>query len=250
MPQPLYGGPEQAPRISAPDYSGAAEQAEQHRQAIEAIKKAQIPDIGRALPEPPPPPAQPPMGGWQEFRRDAPPSTNIEDRRGGVYAPDVPIKPVGTDKQWVESIGMLTTLVGGPLGFLGAAYRGLKFGAAGGIPNPLSPEPLAEQGGSGAPRQLQPIVYRRPELDQPSPAAQVADRWPDIDRSELYRGMQREMTHRVEGNAKLTVDVTAPPGTSVDATGDDFFTPTEINRQIAMERASSSTRRPGVYGPR
>jgi hypothetical protein len=70
-----------------------------------------------------------------------------------------------------------------------------------------------------------------------------------IDRAALYGSLRGEQTHRVEGNASLTVDVNAPPGTQVNADADDFFHPVTISRQMQMEPAGSTAYRRSVIGP-
>jgi hypothetical protein len=70
-----------------------------------------------------------------------------------------------------------------------------------------------------------------------------------VDRSPLYRAMQSEGSHKVEGTGKLTVDVNAPAGTTVEAESGGLFKELEMNRQMQMERAMSSARRPSIVGP-
>ena len=47
----------------------------------------------------------------------------------------------------------------------------------------------------------------------------------------------RAMTHRVEGTGKLSVDVSAPHGTSVQAEGGGLFKRTEMHRKLQMAPA-------------
>jgi hypothetical protein len=63
--------------------------------------------------------------------------------------------------------------------------------------------------------------------------------WGPIKRGELDRDMGREVSHKVEGTGKLTVDVNAPEGTKVAAEGDGLFKTVETNRQTQMAEASS-----------
>jgi len=76
------------------------------------------------------------------------------------------------------------------------------------------------------------------------PNASVDDNWllshappEELDRSSLYGAMGREITSRVEGTGKLTVDVTAPRGTQVGAEAGGLFKKLEINRQTQMADA-------------
>jgi hypothetical protein len=108
---------------------------------------------------------------------------------------------------------------------------------------PLPPEPGHEWLST-----IDPQTGRR-ALDQPSAAQEVGSRWPMLDRSPLYSAMQREMTHKIEAKGKMTVDVSAPSGTQVGADFDSLFTDLEINRQIQMEPAGTTARRPTIYGP-
>jgi len=66
---------------------------------------------------------------------------------------------------------------------------------------------------------------------------QYAQRAHGLDRSELDQTMAREVSHRVEGTGKLTVDVNAPAGTKVAAEGGGLFKQTEVNRQTQMTPA-------------
>ena len=95
---------------------------------------------------------------------------------------------------------------------------------------------------------IDPQTGRRP-LDQPTSAQEVGSRWPLIDRNPLYTALQREMTHKIEAKGRMTVDVSAPAGTQVGADFDNLFTDLEINRQIQMEPAGTTARRPTIYGP-
>jgi hypothetical protein len=73
---------------------------------------------------------------------------------------------------------------------------------------------------------------------------------PEIDRAALYQQARTEVVQKSEdGAASLTVDVNAPPGTSVSADADDRFHPVTINRQMQMEPAGSSAYRRSVIGP-
>jgi hypothetical protein len=59
--------------------------------------------------------------------------------------------------------------------------------------------------------------------------------------------MGREITSRVHGTGKLSVDVKAPAGTKVDASGQGLFSKVEMDRQTQMEPARSG---PPVGTPR
>jgi hypothetical protein len=54
----------------------------------------------------------------------------------------------------------------------------------------------------------------------------------------MDRDSAEEMTHRVEGTGKLTVDVNAPAGTKVAAEGGGLFKNVETNRQTQMQPAA------------
>jgi hypothetical protein len=58
------------------------------------------------------------------------------------------------------------------------------------------------------------------------------------DRKELDQQMAREVSHKVEGSGKLTVDVNAPAGTKVAAEGQGLFKKVETNRQTQMAPAA------------
>jgi hypothetical protein len=60
-----------------------------------------------------------------------------------------------------------------------------------------------------------------------------------LDRAALDRDMGREVSQKVEGTGKLTVDVNAPQGTKVAAEGDGLFKKVETNRQTQMAEARS-----------
>ena len=60
----------------------------------------------------------------------------------------------------------------------------------------------------------------------------------ELNRAAMDRDMGREMTHKVEGNGKLTVDVNAPSGTKVAAEGSGIFKKVETNRQTQMAPAA------------
>jgi hypothetical protein len=54
----------------------------------------------------------------------------------------------------------------------------------------------------------------------------------------LDADMDRSVTQKVEGTGKLTVDVNAPAGTKVDASGEGLFKKVETNRQVQMAPAA------------
>jgi hypothetical protein len=58
-----------------------------------------------------------------------------------------------------------------------------------------------------------------------------------LDRSVIDRGMGNEMSGKLEGGAKLTVDVSAPRGTEATAEVSDggILSSAEVNRQMPME---------------
>jgi uncharacterized protein (TIGR02594 family) len=68
-----------------------------------------------------------------------------------------------------------------------------------------------------------------------------------LDRRMLDRGVG-DMIHKVEGTGKLSVDVNAPPGTNVRASGTGFLKRTEINRQTQMALTQSGPKRPADAG--
>lgn len=85
-----------------------------------------------------------------------------------------------------------------------------------------------------------------PDIDRASATGLTPDmmsaartgRMLDIDRANI----DAATTHRVEGTGSIKVDVTAPRGTKVDATGGGLFKSVEVARQTQMEPAASSLR--------
>jgi len=66
---------------------------------------------------------------------------------------------------------------------------------------------------------------------------QFRGRGTQLARNEMDADLGREMTHRVEGTGKLSVDVRAPAGTKVAAEGGGLFKKVETNRQTQMPEA-------------
>ncbi len=64
------------------------------------------------------------------------------------------------------------------------------------------------------------------------------------DRREIDRSMGREVTSRVEGRGQIDVNVKAPRGTRVNASGHGLFKRVAMNRQVQMEPASSGPPEP------
>jgi uncharacterized protein (TIGR02594 family) len=89
-------------------------------------------------------------------------------------------------------------------------------------------------------RSASSLHLRRP----PSPTGQPVS---GEGRAGLDRDMGREITSRVHGTGKLSVDVKAPAGTKVDASGQGLFSKVEMDRQTQMEPARSG---PPVSTPR
>jgi len=76
-----------------------------------------------------------------------------------------------------------------------------------------------------------PGEFYNPKTGQPQGQPVNYEDWRNqIDRSQAG-------TAKVEGTGKITVDVNAPKGTNVDASGGGLFKKTEINRQTQMEPA-------------
>lgn len=77
---------------------------------------------------------------------------------------------------------------------------------------------------------------RKPVVDE-SAGLNTSGNW----RSQLDKGQSNEMTSKVEGTGKLTVDVNAPKGTKVGAEGGGLFKQIEISRNVQMGKASDSS---------
>jgi hypothetical protein len=58
------------------------------------------------------------------------------------------------------------------------------------------------------------------------------------------RELDKAQSVNVNGTGKLSVDVRAPAGTGVSATGKGLFKEVEMNRQTTMSKASSGPREP------
>jgi hypothetical protein len=50
--------------------------------------------------------------------------------------------------------------------------------------------------------------------------------------------MDRSLSHTVTGTGKISVDVNAPKGTNVKASGGGLFKKTEVKRQTQMDTAA------------
>jgi hypothetical protein len=92
-------------------------------------------------------------------------------------------------------------------------------------------------GDLATPRTPPPTAPRPSWMDLVDP---MTGRMP-LDRSALYGAMGGELSHKVEGTGK--------PGTTVAAESGGLFKELEMNRQMQMEHAASSARRPTVFGP-
>jgi hypothetical protein len=112
------------------------------------------------------------------------------------------------------------TGVGAGLGYMGPSsihVGGGKPAAWGGVRGEAAPDWLAGAHQRGLTERQQRLARGRASMDRDS---------------------AEEMTHRVEGTGKLTVDVNAPAGTKVAAEGGGLFKNVETNRQTQMQPAA------------
>jgi hypothetical protein len=89
-----------------------------------------------------------------------------------------------------------------------------------------------------------PYTYRDPRTGE---RYGVENRRSDINWARRMRDLadtEKTFSHQVTGTGKLSVDVKAPSGTKVNASGEGLFKKVEMNRQTQMEPASSGKPEP------
>jgi len=161
----------------------------------------------------------------------------------------------GEPHEWA---GLMTRLAGAESGYragaanVSASERAISAGAGSHGLFQLSPQDAVNYGLQDRPFTMAQL--RDPDVNARAAVAIAEKRvqqagtvggrglgayWGPIKRGELDRDMGREVSHKVEGTGKLTVDVNAPEGTKVAAEGDGLFKTVETNRQTQMAEARS-----------
>ena len=130
-------------------------------------------------------------------------------------------------RQFVSSaVHAGATGVGAGVGYMGPS----SMHVGGGHP--------ASWGGAPWIEQARREGVERGQMDPQELQASLAQLRAQRDRAALDRGMGSEISHKVEGTGKLTVDVNAPAGTKVAAEGGGMFKHVETNRQTQMATAA------------
>jgi uncharacterized protein (TIGR02594 family) len=147
----------------------------------------------------------------------------ITSKHGRFYGPVNRGQVTGTNlTKWAKNLGenAMSDVLGGSNVTRGATDQGMRQEIHGPFAEKVGGEWFGDYGGRAS---------RWRAKQQADVAA--------ADRAALDRDMGKEVSHKVEGTGKLTVDVNAPAGTKVGAEGGGIFKKTETNRQTQMEPA-------------